>query len=120
MSTIDSPIVRIGSLYYIPVEESDELIDLCDFADGEDTQYDECAQFIEHSTASDRHATSGQSYAVFQIIPARNGEMLILDDVIDGELRRVYEYLHEKGLTSSTAYPGIASNDPFSRVLQSL
>lgn len=120
MSTIDNPIVRIGSLYYIPVEDSEELIDLCDFADGEDTQYDEGAQFIEYSTASDRHATSGQSYAVFQIIPARNGEILILEDVIDGELRRVYEYLHGKGLVPLVEYPGIVSNDPFTRVLQSL
>lgn len=119
MSTIDNPIIRIGSLYYIPVEDSDELIDLCDFADGEDTQYDEGAQFIEHSTAGDRHATSGQSYAVFQIIPARNGEMLILEDVINGELRRAYEYLREKGLVPLAEYPGIVASDPFTRVLQS-
>lgn len=120
MSTMHNPIVRIGSLYYIPIEASDQLIDLNDFSNGEDTRYDDGAQIVDCSTSSDRYATSHQAYVVVQILPFLNGEEQTLDGYVDRELRRVYEYLYGKGLVPNAVFNGVVSSDPFSQVLQSL
>jgi len=120
MTTTDMPIMRIGTLYYIPIDAPvGQLLDLSDFSPDDDLVTSDGAVIIDYSTPRQPYSTSGQAYVAVQISFFHNGDALSLEEVADGELQRVYAYLYKKGLVSTMEYPGVESLEPFNLVAQS-
>lgn len=117
MATIDSPIIRIGSLYFIPVDIPSHRIDLSDFSNEHSEKFGD-AIIVDHSDQDPYRMIEDQQYVVVSIPFFRNGERLTLKEVAAGELRRTLVYLHDKRLRENDSLPDIKSRKDFSFDLQ--
>lgn len=117
MATNDLPIVKMGTLYFIPIDEPKQRVDLSDFAP-EDTSLYHGTSIVDFSTQDQfRMSMDSQDYLVVKIPPLNNGDMRNMEDIIN-ELERVYRYLSVKGVVPFVEYPGVVPVDPFAMVPQ--
>lgn len=117
MTTTNLPVIRIGTLYFIAINEPMPGTDLSDFSNEHSHLFGN-AEIVADSTQDPFTMIDDQDYIVVQIPFFRNGEQLNRDDVIDGQLRRTLEYLHQKGLRADAIFPGVIERKSFNFDLQ--
>lgn len=117
MITTDHPIIRMGTLFFIAVDEPKPGTDVRDFSDEHSETFGD-AIIVDDSTRDPFMMLDDQHYIVVQIPFFRNGEQLDTDDVIAGQLARTLGYLHQKGLRSSPLFPGLVVRKLFAFDLQ--
>lgn len=118
MPTANLPIVKIGTLYYIPIDAPQVRVSLDDFSPERGHETGSEATIVDYSTQDRMSRSSDQDFIVAQVPFYNNGDTRTMDDVIDGELQRVYTYLHQKGLVPTTVLPQVILTQPFALALQ--
>lgn len=118
-STEDLQIVKIGTLYFFPVNRAVQPIDFDGFEDPDDINIDYGQPRLVCTSTNDQfhHDDDAHHWVVAEIPALKNGERRDLNDIIEA-VAFVYGYLFEKGLTSISDYPGVIIGDPFDLISQ--
>jgi hypothetical protein len=110
------PIVKIGSLYYIPVKiPKHKIIVLNDYAPEEKVGYFG-ATFVDASWYDQFLVYDAQEYVTVHIPRLDNGKERTRLDILH-ELEFVYDYLFGKELVPSADPPEMVTKEPFTSVI---